>query len=273
MASTVTGHPAWQETTVPTEGAGPILAVVLDHAHARLFLVNGERSAELPCLVSQRMRGGKFHSDRQGSPGWNEGAFQGRRREEERRHYAAVARRLGTLAQAHGAQGIVLAGSHEVVAALEHVLPPRLTRLVVGTAALNPTELTPARALATVRELRAARGGLPVQEAQVSAAVEGFATTGRAVDGLEAVLQALARDQVHLLLVGRPRARAGYRCATSGRLVLTKVEAQGEAVVRVPDIVAAAKAETVRLGGSVAEIRDPEQAARIDGVAAVLRYR
>jgi peptide subunit release factor 1 (eRF1) len=272
MAATVTGHLAWQETSAPN-GTGPILAVVLDHAHARLFLVNGERAAELPCLVSPRMRGGKFHSDRQGSPGWGEGGFQRRRREEERRHYAAVVRRLGVLIRAHAAQGLVLAGSHEVVAALEHALPPGLTRLVVGTAALNPTDLTPARVLATVREVRNARGGLPVQEAQVSAAVEGFATTGRAVDGLEAVLQALARDQVHLLLVGRPRARAGYRCATSGRLVLTKVEAHGEAVIRVPDIVAAAKAETVRLGGSVAEIHDPEQAARIDEVAALLRYR
>ena len=272
MAATVTGHLAWQETTAPIGGVGPILAVVLDHAHARLFLVNGERAAELPCLVSPRMRGGKFHSDRQGSPGWGEGGFQGRRREEERRHYTAVVRRLGTLSQAHGAQGLVLAGSHEVVAALEHALSPRLARLVVGTAALNPTELTTARVVETVRELRSARGGLPAQEAQVSAAVEGFATTGRAVDGREAVLQALARDQVHLLLIGRPRARAGYRCA-SGRLVLAKVEAQGEAVIRVPDIVAAAKAETVRLGGSVAEIRDPEQAARIDGVAALLRYR
>lgn len=272
MAATVTGRPAWQETTAPNEGAGPILAVVLDHAHARLFLVNAERAAELPCLVSPRMRGGKFHSDRQGSPGWGEAAFQGRRREEERRHYAAVVRRLGTLTGAHGAQGLVLAGSHEVVAALEHALPPRLARVLVGTAALNPTELTPARVVATVRDLRGA-GGRAGQEAVVSTAVEGFATTGRAVDGLPNVLQALARNQVHMLLVGLPREHGGYRCATSRRLILTKAEAQGEAMIRVPDIVAAAKAETVRLGGSVAEIRDPQQAARIDGVAALLRYR
>jgi peptide subunit release factor 1 (eRF1) len=272
MAATVTGHLAWQESTTPDNRDVPILAVVLDHAHARLFLADGERAVELPCLVSPRMRGGKFHSDRQGSPGWGESGFQRRRREEERRHYAAVARRLSVLTRAHGAQGLVLAGSHEVVAALEHALPPRLARLVVGTAALNPTELTLARVLATVRDLRGA-SGLAAQETLVSAAVEGFATTGRAVDGLPAVLQALSRDQVHLLLVGRPRARAGYRCAASGRLILTKAEAQGESVIRVPDLVAAARAETVRLGGSVAAIRDPQQAARIDGVAALLRYR
>jgi peptide subunit release factor 1 (eRF1) len=272
MAATVTGRLVWQESPTPHNSEAVILAVVLDHAHARLFLVDGEHAAELPCLVSPRMRGGKFHSDRQGSPGWGESGFQRRRREEERRHYAAVVRRLGVLTRAHGAQGLVLGGSHEVVAALQHALPPRLARMVVGTAALNPTELTSPRVLESVRALRGA-AGLAAQEALVSAAVEGFAATGRAVDGLQDVLHALGRDQVHVLLVGRPRPQAGYHCETSGRLVLTKAEALGESVLRVGDLIAAAKVETVRLGGSVAEIRDPRQAARIDGVAALLRYR
>jgi hypothetical protein len=84
---------------------------------------------------------------------------------------------------------------------------------------------------------------------------------------------ALTRDQVGTLLVARRGGRPGYRCATSGRLVSTKLEAQGEAVIRVPDLVVAAAAETLRLGGSVVEIGDARQATRIDGVAALLRYR
>jgi release factor family 10 len=272
MTAIATGLEAWRERPTPGEDDGSILAVVLDHAHARLFLVHGEHVGELPCLVSPRMRGGKFHSDRQGSPGWGEGGFQRRRREEERRHYAGVVRRLGVLTRAHGAHWLVLAGSRDVVAALVHALPPRLAGMVVGTAALNPTELTTARVLESVRALRGA-AGLAAQEVQVAAAVEGIGTVGRAVDGLQDVLRALGRDQVHVLLVGRPRPHAGYRCETSGRLVLTKAEALGEPIVRVGDVIAAAKAETVRLGGSVAEIRDPRQAARIDGVAALLRYR
>jgi hypothetical protein len=263
MAATVTAAPSRDDTLM--------LAVVLDHAHARLFLVDAAHVTELPCLVSPRMRGGKFHSDRQDSPGWGEGGFHGRRREEERRHYAGVTRRLSALVRAHGALGLVLGGADPVVAALRHVLPPRLSKLVVGTDRLNPLELTAPQVLASVREARSA-GGLVAQEQIVSEALEGFGT-GKAVDGLRAVLLALARDQVRTLLVSPRGGRPGYRCATSGRLVLTKPEAQGEAVIRVPDLVVAATAETRRLGGTVVEIGDPRQAARIDGVAALLRYR
>ncbi len=230
------------------------------------------RAAPLPdATVAYLDRLLAFHSDRQGSPGWGERGFHGRRREEERRHYAGVTRRLSALVKAHGALGLVLGGSDPVVAALKHALPPRLARLVTGTARLNPTELALAQVLASAREARRA-GGLVVQEQLVDAAVEGFGT-GSAVDGLRAVLLALARDQVRTLLVARRRGRPGYRCATSGRLVLSKLEAQGEAVIRVPDLVAAAAAETQRFGGTVVEIGDPRPAVRIDGVAALLRYR
>ena len=270
MATKVAGGLAWPEAATPEAGART-LAVVLDHTHARIFLVDDARAAELPCLVSPRLRGGRFHGDSADAPGWGEGGFHGRRREEERRHYAGVARRIGALVRAHGTRGIVLAGTHVVVAALERSLPRRLARMVVGTARLAPTDLTSAQVLTAVRDVRRA-GGLDGQDTLVTAMVEGLGT-GRAVDGFHAVLRALARDQVRTLLVGRTiKARAGYRCAASGRLVLTKAEAEGEAVVRVPDLAAAARVDTERLGGSVAEIRDPRQAARFDEIAALLRF-
>lgn len=270
MATKAAGRLAWPEAAAPPAQDVRILAVVLDHAHARLFLVDDAHAVELPCLVSPRMRGGKFHTDRQGAPGWNEGAFHGRRREEERRHYAGVARRIAVLLRAHGAQGIVLAGTHEVVAAVEHVLPPRLARLVVGTARLNPGELTAAQILTAVRAVRHADGRAS-QEQVVNAAVEGLGT-GRAVDGLRAVLRAIARGQVQTLLVGRGAGPPGYRCLPSRRLIRNKVEAESEAVVRVPDLIAAAIGDVSQHGGTVAEIRDPKLAARFDGIAALLRY-
>jgi hypothetical protein len=54
---------------------------------------------------------------------------------------------------------------------------------------------------------------------------------------------------------------------------LTKAEAAGEPVIRVPDVISAVAARVRRLGGRVVEIGDARQAARIDGVAALLRYR
>jgi peptide subunit release factor 1 (eRF1) len=87
------------------------------------------------------------------------------------------------------------------------------------------------------------------------------------------VLLALDHDQVRTLLVAPGYRRSGYRCAGSGRLVLEKADAKGEAVIRVPDLVAAAVAETRRCGGEVVEITEPCLAERLDGIAALLRYR
>lgn len=271
MSAPVIGRLGRSGLPVPESGAAPLLAVVLDHAHARFYLVDAAHAAELPCLVSTRMRGGKYHSDREDSPGWGEGGFHRRRREEERRHYAAVARRMAVLLRAHGARELLLAGTHPVVAALERALPPRLARLVVGTAQLNPTELTAARVVAAAHETR--EGEHVTAQAQLVNAVVDGVGTGRAVNGIRDVLRALARDQVQTLIVGRQDRPAGYRCETSRRLVRSKVDAEGEAVLRIPDLVAAAVGETEQRGGTVTEISDPRQAARIDGLAALLRYR
>jgi stalled ribosome rescue protein Dom34 len=251
--------------------AAPTLAVVLDHAHARFFLVTDAATVEIEDLSSRRMRGGKFHSDRQDSPGWGERGFHQRRREEERRHYAAVGRRLGALVRAHGAQALVLGGSEPVVAALTRALPPLLVGMVTGTPRLNPVELT----VAAVHRAAQAAHKTHVLAAETTLVGSWQEALGaeRAVDGLRAVLLALGHDQIRTLLVAPGYRRSGYRCAGSGRLVLDKAEAKDEAVVLVPDLVAAAAAETRRCGGEVVEITEPRLAERLDGIAALLRYR
>lgn len=251
--------------------ATPTLAVVLDHAHARFFLVRGAATTEIEDLSSQRMRGGKFHSDRQDSPGWGERGFHQRRREEERLHYAGVGRRLGALVRAHGVQELVLGGSEPVVAALTRALPPLLVGMVTGTVRLNPMELT----VAAVHRAAQAAHETHVLAAETELLDSWQEALGaeRAVDGMRAVLLALGHDQICTLLVAPGYRRSGYRCAGSGRLVLDKAEAKDEAVVLVPDLVTAAAAETRRCGGEVVEITEPRLAARIDGIAALLRYR
>lgn len=247
------------------------LVVAADHAHARFFLVRKQDTTELPCLVSPRMRGGKFHSDRQGSPGWGEGGFHGRRREEERRHMAAVARRIAGALRAHEAGEVILGGSAPVVAALQRALPESVARHVAGTAPLNPVELTPARVARLTPAVHRSHARL-VQAEWLGRLQEAY---GRrlAAEGLRDVLQALAQDQIRTLLVARGFTRAGYRSAGSGRLVLTKADAQGESVIRVGDVVAAAVNDTRALGGETIEIDDPQLAARLDGIAALLRHR
>jgi len=249
----------------------PLIVVALDHAHARFYQVTGERVREVECLVSPRMRGGKFHSDRHGSPGWGERGFHARRREEERRHYRAVARRLGALVRTSGARGVVLGGSRRLTAELRAALSPTLARVVLGTALFNPTALSDEDVLEAARVgYRAAELG--DQRVAVAALLEGFGRD-RAVEGLPLVLQALGRNQVQALLVDPTYASPGFRGARSGRLVLSKADITGEPVERVSDVVSAAAAEARRRRARVVMVRDRRLAGKFAKVGALLRYR
>ena len=123
---------------------GNVIAAVVERAHARFFDVTAFSAAELPGVASPATRGGKYHSDRQDSPGWGEAGFHGRIREERHRHYDAVARHLLALQGPGTSRPLFLAGPGNVAAALLRFLPPAATGRVIGTARMNPTEVTAA---------------------------------------------------------------------------------------------------------------------------------
>lgn len=132
----------------------PILAVVLDRAHARFFDVGPTATVELPCLRSPATRGGKFHSDRADAPGRGERAYHGRLREKERRHIAGVAARLVALDR-DPAWELVLIGPENLTRALRRVLPRALDGRCIGTAHLDFKRLTPAIVQREARRLQA----------------------------------------------------------------------------------------------------------------------
>ena len=91
--------------------------------------------------------------------------------------------------------------------------------------------------------------------------------------GLRAVLRALAKGQVRVLLVRADTRAAGFRCGTSGRLVPTAADCRGEGQpVPVGDVMAEAIADARREGAAVSVIRDADAAQPIDGLAALLRF-
>lgn len=252
--------------------ADRVIAVVLDRAHARFFQVTATETVELPSLHSPAMRGGKFHSDRQGGPGWGEHAFHGRIREEERRHYAGIVERLTELHGARSLAGVVLAGPGNTARALREFLPSALADHVIGSARLNPTEVTPAK----VRDVALAlsrKHQRDAEQALVSGVLHGLGS-GRAENGTRAVLAALAKRQVRTLLV-RPDVRGtGFRCAGSGRLVLSASDCRGEGEpVPVPDLVGEAIADARGQDAAIVVVAEPDNAKVIDGLAALLRFR
>jgi peptide subunit release factor 1 (eRF1) len=250
----------------------PLIAVVFDRAHARFFKVRAEAAVELPSLHSPAMRGGKFHSDRQGGPGWGEHDYHARLREEERRHYAAIAARLLSLQRAAPIGGVVLAGPGSATVGLRGFLPPALLERVIGSAKLNPTEATPA----TVRRAALELSGSHQRDAE-RALVEGLREglgTGWAENGARAVLAALARRQVRTLLVRSDVHATGFRCARSERLVLSASDCRGEGEpIPVRNLVGEAIAEARRQGAAIFVATEPDAVNAIDGLAALLRFR
>ncbi len=249
-----------------------LIAVVLDRAHARFFEVTAAGTVELPSLHSPAMRGGRFHSDRQGGPGWGEHDYHTRIREEERRHFAAIAERLIGLQRGGPIAGVVLAGQGSAAVALREFLPPALADQVIGSARLNPAQVTEARVQEVAHRLQD-KHDRDAERALVSGLLEGLGT-GWAENGTRAVLAALARRQVRTLLVRSDVLGRGFRCARSGRLVLSASDCRGEGdAVPVHDLLGEAVADAQGQDASIVIVSDPETAKAIDGLAALLRFR
>jgi peptide subunit release factor 1 (eRF1) len=249
-----------------------LIVVVLDRAHARFFEVTPMGTIELASLHSPAMRGSKFHSDRQGGPGWGEHDYHDRLREEERRHFAAIAERLIVLHRPGPAAGIVVAGPGSTAMMLRRFLPPALAGQVIGNAKLNPTEVTPARVQEAARALQATHQR-ETERALVNGLLEGLGT-GWAENGARAVLGALARRQVRMLLVRSDVRGTGFRCARSGRLVVSASDCRGDGQpVPVRDLVSEAIADAQAQDAAIVFVTDPETAKAVDGLGALLRFR
>lgn len=250
----------------------PILAVVSDRAHTRIFEVSALKAVELPCLVMPSRRGGKFHPDRADSPGWGERDYHGRLEEERHRRYAATAAELERLHRGGRVRGIVLAGPADYIGALARFLPDRLRERVLGTIRLNPTATGPAEVQSAV--LAAAEEH---DRAAVSAellALEDAFGTGWAVNGPREALRALHRGQARTLYIREDLAGAGYRCGESGRLVLAKADCRAEGEPRpVLDLVDEAIEQALHAGTRVVMVPETLAAETVDGLAATLRFR
>lgn len=264
--------PQLEELIATEQEFGRLLMVVADRVHARLFDVTAFEAVELPCSRSAGMRGGKYHGDRQGSPGWGEADYHNRIREEEHRHYDLVARELAARERERPARDIILAGPGTVPTTLLRFLSSALADRVTGTVRLNPPEVTPAAVYRAALDVRRKRER--VAERTLATAVEQGLTAGWTVNGIEPTLGALAKGQVRVLLVRADTHRQGYRCAASGRLAASKAECSGEGEpMPVPDLVSDAIQEALRQHVSVTVIRDRKPADAIDGMAALLRFR
>lgn len=249
-----------------------VLVAVIDRAHLQFFEVTPFAAAELPGIAMPAMRGGKYHSDRQGAPGWGERDYHGRLEEERHRRYALAAERLEQLVRGRQVRGIVLAGPADHTSGLARFLPGRLPHLLLGTARLNPTAAEPARVQA------AALAAAEAHDRETLAAelhgLEEALGSGWAVNDTRDALRALARAQVRTLFVREGLSGAGYRCADTGRLALAKGDCRNEGEPRpVRDLADEAIEEALRQRARVVMVSRQTTTDLVDGLAATLRFR
>ncbi|HEU4473747.1 MAG TPA: hypothetical protein VFR72_02865 [Gemmatimonadales bacterium] len=251
---------------------GRLLTVVLDRTAARFFEVTAYEATELPSLRADSTRGKRFRGNDDGPPGWGEHTYNNRIREEKQRHYEAIARELFAIDRRHPAHGIVLAGTGTEAAAVEPFLHSYLVERVIGTAKLNPKEVTPAlvhQATLVVREAWERDS----ERALVHEMQEGLGS-GWSVNGMTPTLRALSRGQVRALLVHADGGEPGFRCAESGRLTIAERDCRAEGEpVPVLDVVDDAIEEALRQGVDVNVVYEPEARDAIEGLAGLLRFR
>jgi peptide chain release factor subunit 1 len=260
------------ELVASAEDAQPILTVVVDRAHARFFEVTAAGVTELACLTAPTTRGGKFHSDRGGAPGWGEYDYHRRLEEEHHRHYANVVRRAEEVLQTHPVRGIVITGPTEHTTALARFLPEGIADRLLGTAKFNPTAVSTTEVQATSLSL-AEEHSQKIMKSQLRR-LDDAVGSGWAVNGAGETLKALHQGQVRSLFIRDNLEGQGFRCPATGRLVLAKGDCRNEGQPQpVRDLVDEAIEEALRQRIRVVMVPDCAEAEAVDGLAATLRFR
>ncbi len=263
--------PLVRELASAEDEFGRLLAVVLDRTAARFFEVTAYEARELPSLRADSTRGSRFRGDQDG-PGWGEHTYNNRIRQEKQRHYDAVARTLFDLDRRTPARGIVIAATGPEAGALRPFLHSYIADRLLGTGKLGPKEATPALVHQLALDVREQHER--ESERRIVDQVLESVGTGWATNGIADTLAALTRGQVRALLVHADASGPGFRCADSGRLALTARDCRGEgAPIPVLDVIDDAIEEALRQAVNVNVVYDEDARARIDGLAALLRFR
>jgi peptide subunit release factor 1 (eRF1) len=198
--------------------------------------------------------------------------YQRHIQDHRRRHFDAVAHTLADFLAHHEVESIVLAGEARNLAVFRSQLPSRVADRIIGEVAgarYEPTSALAERAVAAIHERGAAETALTLDE--ILAEADGG---GRAVAGVDAIIDAANRDAVdrlYLLATYRADGRVCLTCQAIQRDrdvvcrwcgARTTVRELGEALVR----------RALASGGTVATIEAHGGLERAGGLAAMLRY-
>jgi peptide subunit release factor 1 (eRF1) len=266
--------PLVRELAAVADEFGLIYCALYDRTGARFFRVSALGTEEMPGLsAGDTSRTSKYHG-KGASSRWTathgEYGHHQRIREEKHRHYASIAQRLFDLSRGGPVRGFVLAGIGVEADGVVPYLHPYVQQHLLGTARLQPKAATPAEVQTVV--LNAMRKAEQEEEHRLVRELKEKRGAGWAVNGIETTLRALSRGQVRTLLVNPTAAVPGFRCGTSERLTVDAGTCEGPSVP-VEDVIDDALEDALRQRSHVDVIETPDLRDRVDGLAALLRFK
>ncbi|HEX6230716.1 MAG TPA: Vms1/Ankzf1 family peptidyl-tRNA hydrolase [Actinomycetota bacterium] len=243
----------------------PTCAALVDHARARLFVVELGR-IEGVAELSDEVPG------RHDQGGWAQMRMQRHVDEHRTKHLKRVAEELFALWRRRRFEHLVLSGPADARSELESMLHDYLVRRVRARLSLPLTAGSGEvlrKVLAVEEDLEREREREVVRRLRRAAGAN-----DHGVAGLEETLETLAAGRVAELVVALELSRSGAACTACGRLAPngSTCPTCGADMVEVPDVVEAAVAQAFRLGCRVETVLEANELDALGGIGAVLRF-
>ncbi len=170
--------------------------------------------------------------------------------------------------------GLVLAGSSEILAQFRKLLPPSVQEKVLGEFSIGME--APADQVLDMSLDVARQADLKRERELVQAAITAAAKGDPGATGLSDTLYALYQGRVRTLLVDENYYQAGWVCANCGHVLIEAAEecplCHHQEILETQDIVDLAIHKAIETGAEVNIVRGNEKLAEAGGVAATLRY-
>ena len=205
--------------------------------------------------------------------GWSQARYERSIDEDAHRHIGRV---LDALARSHAEAPIdrlALAAPDEAYAFVEHHLDPVLRERLAGRIDADLSDAGPDKVLEAAKPLMAQDRRRAEQELLARLA-DALGADGRAVAGLEDVLDALVQRRVGKLLVADGFAAPGTLCRTCGWIGVDgeRCPVDGTPLERCEDIGERAVESALRQAATTRFLSEPDDLAAQGGIAALLRF-
>ena len=268
---------------------GDIAVVLVDRQKARLFRISLSKVEEIMGYFHpEYIRTTRFQAQEgrfkqrvsttggggRVSQGYGEYGFQRMIENEMHQHFKDVSERLFEYYKSNKFEWLIIGGAEQLLNEFSNHLHTYLSDRKLGTITadietIRPDELVE-NAFDLLEIVRRTKKEKLMEEFDEKLGIR------FAISGVEPTLKALMRGQVRILLVKEGYSSKGFKCPETGYLILEEKQGlcpEGVNPIPVMDIVDEAIEEALGQKAEVVIVSDKEAGKKIDGLAAIFRFR